>query len=298
MSSFTVSKIGHLFGQDHLVPVLDTWMKNPERIPHSLLISGPYGMGKSSIARLLSRVLATNDSDIEEINAAAFRGIDDVRSLIEAARFSPLGSARVVILDELHALTNAAQSALLKVIETPPSSLYYFLCTTEPQKLLPTIRSRCIPLEVKLLKEPQAFELIDFLSKGSFPPEVKSAIFRRSQGHARDIVNLTGIAQTSGTVQIEELEKQFGPSVFDVQVILQGLLSKGEITEQGWQKVTSFPEHDALGRMVDEMVDKFLFHNQKVKEHYSKLLDIRLHRKNYNLNAVEQFNHLVAICKN
>ena len=129
--------IGKIFGQDHIQELLITWLEDPSKVPASLLISGPYGTGKTTIARLLAKKLAGSSTDIIEINAANSRGIDDARQWAEAARFSPLGTgAKVFIIDELHQMTSAAQSALLKVIEEPPQKIHFFLCSHQSSEYL------------------------------------------------------------------------------------------------------------------------------------------------------------------
>ena len=116
--NFRPDDLGKIFGQDHLLELLVSWLEDVSKIPRSILFSGGYGTGKTSIARIFANHLVSNKIDIKEINAADARGIDDVRGWAESAKFSPLGEkAKVYIIDELHMMTGSAQSALLKVIE-------------------------------------------------------------------------------------------------------------------------------------------------------------------------------------
>lgn len=196
---FRPSKIEELFGQDHLKPLLSKWMADPSQIPQSILIHGPYGNGKTSIARMIADKLASNPSDINEMNAAASRGIDDIRDIAESTMFSGLGGNKVYIIDELHQMTAAAQSALLKVIEEPKAGIYFILCTTDYAKLLDTIRSRCTKLEVRLLEEAHAYALMNYLSK-DLSDDLKGDIYYSSGGHARDIVKAVTIGLTNPTI--------------------------------------------------------------------------------------------------
>ena len=114
------------------------------RVPTAILLSGPTGCGKTTLARCINRALR---GDLVEANAADDTGVDAARALGEKAQYRPLDDAtpyKVIVLDEAHRLTNAAQSALLKHVEDAPPSTVWILCTTEPSKVLPTLRGRCL----------------------------------------------------------------------------------------------------------------------------------------------------------
>lgn len=192
---FRPTKVEELFGQQHLHDLLRKWLDQPDTIPQSLLIHGPYGTGKTSIARILADRLVSNPTDINEMNAAASRGIDDVRAIAEDTAFHALGKAKVYIIDELHQMTPAAQQALLKVIEEPKPDTYFILCTTDYEKLVPMIRSRCSKIQVNPLGEQDAMALIDHVGGKDLAPNIKYDIFLASDGHARDIVKMVGMAQ-------------------------------------------------------------------------------------------------------
>jgi len=123
--------------------------RDMEEIPHSFLFSGPSGCGKTTLARILAAELNCGDKDLREVDIGDYRGIDTVREIRRQARLRPMdGDVRVWIMDEAHMLTREAQNALLKILEDAPRHAYFMLCTTEPVKLLPTIRSRCMPFQV------------------------------------------------------------------------------------------------------------------------------------------------------
>ena len=138
-----------------------------EKIPHAFLFSGPKGSGKTSAARILARIVNCErpdksgepcnkcDScksiikgeslDVIEIDAASHRGIDDIRAIREAVKLSPIrAKKKVYIIDEAHMLTTEASNALLKILEEPPSHVIFILATTNPEKLIETIRSRTV----------------------------------------------------------------------------------------------------------------------------------------------------------
>ncbi len=130
-------------GQDHIVTVLEGAIKK-DNIPHAILFAGGRGTGKTTLARIFAKEIGVKAVDVYEIDAASNRGIDDVRALREAVHTMPYESKRkVYIIDEIHMLTKEAFNALLKTLEEPPAHVIFILATTEPDRLLDTILSRC-----------------------------------------------------------------------------------------------------------------------------------------------------------
>lgn len=129
--------------QNHIVQVLEGAITKGE-IPHALLFSGTRGTGKTTLARIFARAIGTSAVDLYEIDAASNRGIDDIRELKDAVHTLPYESKyKVYIIDEVHMLTKEAFNALLKTLEEPPAHVVFILATTEEEKLLDTILSRC-----------------------------------------------------------------------------------------------------------------------------------------------------------
>ena len=129
--------------QEHIVTVLEGAISKGS-LPHALLFAGTRGTGKTTLARIFADAIGTTELDRYEIDAASNRGIDDIRELREAVHTVPYESPyKVYIIDEVHMLTKEAFNALLKTLEEPPSHVIFILATTEEEKLLDTIRSRC-----------------------------------------------------------------------------------------------------------------------------------------------------------
>ncbi len=146
-----------MLGSKAAVEGLKAVLAQDER-PHAYLLTEGSGLGKTSSARILGKEL---DCGILEINAAQSRGIDTIRELEKRSVLSPLGNkARMVIIDEAHAMTGAAQNCLLKIIEDIPKHQYYVLVSTEPDKIIATIRNRCAIYTFSNLRPPQMKELL------------------------------------------------------------------------------------------------------------------------------------------
>jgi len=181
-------------GQEHIVSVLEGAIKKGE-IPHAMLFSGTRGTGKTTLARIFAKAIGTSDLDLYEIDAASNRGIDDVRALKEAVHTVPYESKqKVYIIDEVHMLTKEAFNALLKTLEEPPAHVVFILATTEEEKLLDTILSRC---QVFRMRSPSRSVLsdivIDIAKQEGFTLEPAAAdlIAMAADGSFRDALGVT-----------------------------------------------------------------------------------------------------------
>jgi len=170
-------------------------------IPHAVLLQGPRGCGKTTLARIMAKELKcdtidpAHSMDLQELDIGSFGGVAEVKSLKRKVYHKPMnGPVRVWILDEAHGLkSEQARNAMLKVLEEPPSYVYFFLCTTDPQKLTATIKSRCTPISVGPLNEKQTIrwlKKICQLEQTKVPNSVLREVYNASLGHPRDALSI------------------------------------------------------------------------------------------------------------
>jgi DNA polymerase-3 subunit gamma/tau len=157
-------------GQEELVKVLKNSAKTGN-VAHAYLFTGSRGTGKTTTARAFAKELDISKDDILELDAASNNGVEEIKSLTEGVHTLPYFSKyKMYILDEAHMLTKAASNAFLKTLEEPPAHVIFVLCTTDPEKMLETILSRCTKFN---LKSPNQEVLAKFLTDVSKKENVK-----------------------------------------------------------------------------------------------------------------------------
>jgi DNA polymerase-3 subunit gamma/tau len=254
---FRPGRFAELRGQDHVVRALQGAVKN-DRIVHAYLFSGPRGTGKTTAARILAKALncerpldgdACNECascvaitrgsslDVIELDAASNNGVDDIREITAGAWHGTPGRWKVYIFDEVHQLSKAASAALLKTLEEPPQHVVFVLATTDPHKVLPTIRSRTQHLEFRLIGGETLSSLLhDVQGAAGLAADdaLIDAAVRLGKGSARDA--LSALDQLIATGALSETQPEFDGLLHALvhADALEALRSLALLTREGW----------------------------------------------------------------
>ncbi len=241
-------------GQEHITTILKNQVESG-RYAHAYLFSGSRGTGKTSVARIFARAvnclspingepcgtcdacrrtLAEDAVDIIEIDAASNTGVDDMRALLEKVRFTPLQlKYKVYIIDEVHMLSNAASNALLKTLEEPPAHILFLLATTEPQKILPTVISRCQRFDFHRLSLSAMVGVLRGVLQGAGAEMEDGGLFaiaRAADGGMRDALSLADqcLAFCGGHVTERDVYDVLGSMQQDVLFDMADALLTGD----------------------------------------------------------------------
>lgn len=185
-------KLDKVYGNKEVVNSLKKLVEQ-KAVPQVILFSGPTGCGKTTIARILAAELNAVEN-MTEMDSAQFTGVDVIRDIRTKSRYLPIGGGfKVFIMDEIHQISSAAQEAFLKELEDTPKHVYYFLCTTNPEKLKPTLVGRCIQYQMQTLDKSDMLELLSFVVKKEsekLDDEVYKTIIKTAKGHPRNALNV------------------------------------------------------------------------------------------------------------
>ncbi|MGQ0521748.1 MAG: DNA polymerase III subunit gamma/tau [Actinomycetota bacterium] len=223
---FRPQRFADVRGQEHVVRALTNAVRD-DRVGHAYLFSGPRGTGKTSTARILAKALNCehrdggepcgrcesclavehgSSLDVHELDAASNNGVDAMRDLVARAALGTPGRHKVYIVDEVHMLSTAASNALLKTLEEPPGHVVFVLATTDPQKVLPTIRSRTQHFEFRLLGGDVLSSLLADVNAAAglgVAQEAIDLVVRRGRGSARDALSVLDQVAAAGEVEDE-----------------------------------------------------------------------------------------------
>jgi DNA polymerase III subunit gamma/tau len=229
-------RFSELAGQEHVVQALTNAIERG-RLHHAYLLTGTRGVGKTTIARILAKSLncvngvtaspcgvcpacvdidAGRFVDLLELDAASNTGIDNMREILDNARYAPtVGRYKVYLIDEVHMLSKAAFNSMLKTLEEPPEHVKFVLATTDPQKIPVTVLSRCLQFNLKALPQPTiAARLAEILRAEdiAFDDAALLLIAHAARGSMRDALSLLdqAIAYGAGAVRVEVVRTMLG----------------------------------------------------------------------------------------
>jgi DNA polymerase-3 subunit gamma/tau len=282
-------------GQEHVTTTLKNAIEK-NRLAHAYLFVGPRGIGKTSIARIFAKALncvegptatpcdkcdscreitAGNSLDVLEIDGASNRGIDEVRELRETVRYAPArGRFKIYIIDEVHMLTKEAFNALLKTLEEPPPHVKFFFATTEPQKILPTILSRCQRFDLSRIPAGEIVKHLKMIAKAekvSIDEKALAAIARGAEGGLRDAESTLDqlIAFCGNKITEEDVLSMFGLVAHDKLAELSDAIIDGKTSDA----LKIVQELDHIGKDLQRLLAELL-------EHFRNLLVMTLGGEN------------------
>ena len=237
-SEYRPKVFSDMIGQDAIVKTLSNAIKN-DNIPQALLFCGPRGVGKTSCARILAKTINDLKENFEynifELDAASNNSVEDIRSITDQIRIPPqIGKYKVYIIDEVHMLSNAAFNAFLKSLEEPPKHVVFILATTEKNKIIPTILSRCQIYDFKKVDIVSITKLLASICKDKkikFDENSLSLIAQKSDGSIRDSLSMFDrlVSFTDSNLTIDEVTTNLNVLDYETYFKLSTLIISKDI---------------------------------------------------------------------
>lgn len=221
-----------VFGNEHAIQQVVSILNRPiKSMPKAWLFTGESGTGKTTMVRIIKEELGCSDTDFHEYNSSNTRGIDTIREISNQARMSPMdGKIKMFLFDECHQWTKDASNAILKLLEDGPSNTFFFLATTNPEKLLKAIKTRCTLISMKSLSSRQLSSLVRDISIAEgveFSDKVYTAIGKSAGGSCREAIKILDqvIDIEDEDVALSSIEKSLG-SESNVIELCQALINQ------------------------------------------------------------------------
>lgn len=235
------TKFEDIFGNEAVISSLNEQVRRkPEDRKHALIFHGPYGCGKTTLARIYASIIGADDMGVIEINGSNTRGIDTTRDISDKIQYGTLsGTPKVYIIDESHQLTSAAQELLLKPTEDIPVHVYFIFCTSDLQSISAALRQRCLCLQVSKLNARKMPEFIKSTAQKvnfNISDEMVEAVSMISDGAPRLAVNAIDMIRN-----LSDEEQMLDLLLKNTEVeagVLDLCLALSEIPENRFNKVT------------------------------------------------------------
>jgi DNA polymerase III subunit gamma/tau len=262
--------------------VVEAIQKNLEKenMQRTIMLVGPYGVGKTTVARIIKRELKINDQDYRELDVGSVRGIDSVREMIKESQYKPLMSKhKLYVLDEAHRGTPDAKEAMLKWLEEPPKHTVIILATTSPSQFPNTIISRCAYYEFKSLPKAKIKKILSRIinkEQLSFDDTIVDAIVDNANGSPRQAVSILdaiiGLEDEKNILKVIERNQFSEASVLD---ICQGLVNDTtwKIMAQYLSKLDDDADYEYIRYAVLKYMGKVLL-NPKSKSDPNRICEI------------------------
>ena len=276
-------RFSDVVGQEHVTQTLSNAI-NSGRIAHAYLFSGPRGTGKTTIARIFSKALNATEGpsvdfpdddercaeiaegralDVLEIDGASNNGVEQVRELRDSAPYAPATCRfKIYIIDEVHMLTTAAFNALLKTLEEPPAHVKFLFATTEPEKVLPTILSRCQRFDLRRIPAAQIVSHLEYIAKEegiTIDEPALQAIARGADGGMRDAESTLDqlISFCGETIKEADVLSMYGLSSQAQVLSLTNAILQGESAEALRELNELTTGGKELARLVGDLLNHF-----------------------------------------
>jgi DNA polymerase III gamma/tau subunit len=222
--------LDEFFGNKAVVKVARGLIDDEEGRAQTYLFTGEKGCGKTTLAKLLASEFGADDSMVAEIDCLQDRSIGMVRDIHNMMSSPPIaGTAKAFIIDECHTLPKLSQEGFLKDTEEPPGYAYFFLCSTEPNRILGTLRDRCLELELKRLRKTDAgvfMTLICDREEIEFNEKLFKTVLRVSEGNPRKILKALYLTKLSDEDSLKELLRSVDEDDPEINALSRCLLYK------------------------------------------------------------------------